>query len=49
MNIFYGKSSSGSVSEAVKGLVSPKLIIMMSSADRFEANVEALEKLYPDL
>jgi hypothetical protein len=49
MNIFYGKSASGSVSEAVKGLVSPKLIIMMSSADRFEENVDALEMLYPGI
>ena len=47
MNIFYGKSTSGSVSEAVKGLGTAKLIIMVSNADRFEENVETLEKLYP--
>ncbi|WP_026652018.1 FIST signal transduction protein [Butyrivibrio proteoclasticus] len=47
MKIYYGKSESGSVSEAVKGLSSPKLIIMTSHADKFDANVEALEKLYP--
>ena len=47
MRTFYGKSSTGSVSEAVNGLVSPKLIIMMSNADKFEANVDTLEKLYP--
>ncbi|WP_022776054.1 FIST signal transduction protein [Butyrivibrio sp. AE2015] len=47
MKTFYGKNAQGSVSEAVHGLVSPKLIIMMSNADKFEANVETLEKLYP--
>ncbi|SFB74329.1 FIST signal transduction protein [Butyrivibrio sp. YAB3001] len=47
MNIFYGKNASGSVSEAVRGLSSPKLIIMVSNADKFEQNVETLEKLYP--
>ncbi len=47
MKIFYGKSSTGSVAEALSGLSAPKLIIMMSSADKFEANVETLEKLYP--
>ena len=47
MKIYYGKSESGSVSEAVKGLSSPKLIIMTSHADKFDANVEALEKAQP--
>ena len=47
MNIFYGKSASGRVSEAVSGLGTAKLIIMTSSADDFEENVQALEKLYP--
>ena len=47
MNIFYGKSASGKVSEAVSGLGTAKLIIMTSSADDFEENVQALEKLYP--
>ncbi|WP_029230768.1 FIST signal transduction protein [Butyrivibrio sp. VCB2006] len=47
MNIFYGKSASGNVSEAVKGLGTAKLIIMTSTADDFEKNVEELEKLYP--
>lgn len=47
MNIFYGKSTSGNVLEAVKGLATPKLIIMVSIADKFEENVAALEKQYP--
>ncbi len=49
MKTFYGKSNTGSVAEAVSGLSAPKLIIMMSNADKFEANVEALDKLYPDV
>ncbi len=47
MNIFYGKSTSGSVKDAVKGLSTAKLIIMVSNEAKFEENVEALEKLYP--
>ena len=47
MNIFYGKSASGKVAEAVKSLGTAKLIIMTSSADNFEENVKELEKLYP--
>ena len=47
MKIFYGKSNSGNMSEAVKGLSSPKLIIMMSTDKTFEKDVEELEKLYP--
>ncbi len=47
MKTFNGKNPQGSVAEAVKGLVSPKLIFMMSTADKFDKNVETLEKLYP--
>ena len=47
MRIFYGKSTSGNIAEATKGLGNPKLIIMVSNADNFEANVEAIEKQYP--
>ena len=47
MKVFYGKNDSGSVAEAVRGLSSPKLIIMMSNVSKFEANVETIEKLYP--
>lgn len=48
MNVFYGKSTSGSVKDAVKGLTSAKLLIMTSTAaDKFEANVKELESLFP--
>jgi len=47
MKTFYGKSNSGNLSEAVSGLSSPKLIIMMSTDKTFEKDVEELEKLYP--
>lgn len=47
MNIFHGKSSSGSVAEAAKGLGSAKLIIMTTTADEFEKNVAELSKMFP--
>lgn len=47
MKIFNGKSNSGNVADAVRGLGNCKLIIMTSTAEKFEANVKELEKLYP--
>ena len=47
MDIFHGKSSSGSVAEAAKGLGSAKLIIMTTTADEFEKNVAELSKMFP--
>ncbi|MBO6213931.1 MAG: hypothetical protein J6N76_00170 [Lachnospiraceae bacterium] len=47
MKMFYGTGASGKVSEALRGVSSPKLIIMTSPAELFEENVAALEKAYP--
>ncbi len=49
MKMFNGKSASGSVSDATKGLASPKLIIFTSSADYFEKTVDDIKKAYPDV
>lgn len=47
MKMFYGTSASGKVAEALRGVSSPKLIIMTSPADLFEENVTELEKAFP--
>ncbi len=47
MKQFYGMSQSGNLQDAVKGLVNPKLIILMSNGKQFEEHVEELQKLYP--
>lgn len=44
---FFGKSTSGNLREALNGLQNPKLILLMSNADQFEAHVQELEALYP--
>ena len=47
MKQFYGASRTGNLSEAVRGLNSPKLLILMSNPDQFDKHVEELEELYP--
>ena len=47
MKMFYGKSASSNVKEAVNGLHSPKLIVFTSSADGFDKTVAEIEQLYP--
>lgn len=47
MKQFFGSSKSGNLSEAVKGLQNPALIILMSNTDQFEEHVSELERLYP--
>lgn len=47
MKQFFGKSQSGDLQEAVRGITDPKLIIMMSNGDRFEEHVAQLEALFP--
>ncbi len=49
MKQFYGKSKTGNLKEAVKGLNQPKLILLMSNNNQFEAHVKELEELYPDV
>ncbi|MDE7014492.1 MAG: FIST C-terminal domain-containing protein [Kineothrix sp.] len=47
MKQFYGMSQKGILKEAVKGLVNPQLIILMSNSKQFKEHVEELQKLYP--
>ncbi len=47
MKMFNGKSQSGDLAEAVRGLSTAKLIIMTCDEKNFDKNVEALEKKYP--
>lgn len=49
MKVFNGKSATGNLSEAVRGLVSPKLIIMTCSDEKFDACVAELEQKYPGI
>lgn len=49
MKMFSGKNPSGDIKDAVRGLSSAKLIIMMSDADHFDKNVAELAKLYPNV
>jgi len=47
MKIAYKNSQTGQILDALKGISDPKLIIMTSPADTFEANVAALEEAFP--
>lgn len=47
MRQFFGMSQSGNLQEAVKGLKSPQLIMLLSNNDQFEEHVKKLETLYP--
>lgn len=49
MKQFFGMSQSGNLQEAVKGLNSPQLIMLLSNNDQFEAHVNKLEELYPQV
>lgn len=47
MKQIFGKSESGNLKEALQGISSPKLLILMSNADQFEGHVAELESLFP--
>lgn len=47
MKQFFGMSQSGNLQEAVRGLSSPRLILLLSNSSQFEAHVKKLEELYP--
>lgn len=49
MKQFFGKSQSGNLKEAVRGLERPNLIMLMSNSEQFEAHVKELEALYPQV
>lgn len=47
MKQIYGSSRSGNLSEALRGIDHPKLLILMSNAKQFEAHVAELEQRFP--
>ena len=47
MRQFFGKSRSGNLREAVRGLANPEFIMLMSNNNYFDEHVKELEKLYP--
>lgn len=47
MRQFFGMSQRGDLAEAVRGLISPQFIMLLSNDTQFEAHVKALETLYP--
>ncbi len=49
MKMYSGKSASGNVSEAVRGLSNPQLILFTVDADHFEACVNEIAKLFPSV
>ena len=49
MQQFFGKSLSGNLQDAVKGLKNPQFIMLFSNNSEFETHVKTLEKLYPKI
>ena len=49
MKQFFGKSQSGNLQEAVRGLNNPQFIMLLSNNDQFESHVKKLEALYPNV
>ena len=47
MKQFFGRSQSGNLKEAVRGIDKPGIILLMSNGEQFEAHVKELEELYP--
>ncbi len=47
MKQFFGKSQSGNLQEAVRGLSNPQFIMLLSNKEQFDAHVKKLEALYP--
>lgn len=49
MKQFFGMSQRGDLKEAVRGLLNPQMILLMSNSGQFEEHVKELEKLYPQV
>lgn len=49
MKQLFGMSQSGNLKEAVKAFHNPKLLLLMSNNDQFEAHVKELEELFPSV
>lgn len=45
MKQFFGTSQNGNLQEAVRGLKSPQLIMLLSNSEQFETHVKELERL----
>ena len=49
MKQFFGMSQRGNLEEAVRGLHSPQFIMLLSNDAQFEAHVQALERIFPNV
>ncbi len=49
MKQFFGMSQSGDIKEALRGLSSPQLIMLMSNSSQFEEHVKKLREIYPNV
>ncbi len=49
MKQVYGKSDSGSVKEALRGITAPDALIMISNGGQFEQNVKEIQDLFPEV
>lgn len=47
MKQLYGASKTGNLKEAVRNIMNPDVLLLMSNAEQFEAHVAELEQLYP--
>ena len=47
MKQIFGKSQSGNLKEAVRGISRPQFLMLFSNGDQFESHVRELEELYP--
>lgn len=47
MKQFFGMSQRGDLREAVRGLIKPQFIMLLSNGEQFESYVKELEALYP--
>ena len=47
MKQIFGKSQSGNLQEAVRGISRPQLLMLFSNSEQFEKHVKELEELYP--
>lgn len=49
MKQIFGKSQSGNLQEAVRGISRPQLLMLFSNSEQFERHVKELEELYPNV
>lgn len=49
MKQIFGKSQSGNLKEALKGISKPQFFMLFSNGDQFESHVKELEELYPGI